>query len=69
MPKTTKKPAQKTRKAETPHCPFCDAELMAMKLPVCQACHVEIVYCADCGKPLPKTAKQCPSCGKKIKIS
>ncbi len=66
MPKTVKKPAQK---APAQHCPFCDAELMALNLPVCQSCHVEIIYCADCGKPMPKTAKQCPSCGKKIKIS
>lgn len=48
-------------------CPFCNAELVAKKLPFCQACQVTILYCADCGKPLPKNRKTCPSCGGKVK--
>jgi hypothetical protein len=55
------------QKKATPHCPFCDEELAAMNLPVCQACHVTLLYCVDCGKPLPKNKKTCPSCGTKVK--
>lgn len=54
---TTKKPAQ--------HCPFCEVELFEMNLPVCQACHVAIVYCEECGNPIPKNRKSCPTCGPK----
>jgi hypothetical protein len=63
MAKTAKQPQKKT----TPHCPFCDAELMAANLPVCGACHVVVLYCPECKKPLPKNRKTCPSCGAKIK--
>lgn len=65
MAKTTKKTTAQGKTAQ--HCPYCDVELVAMKLPVCQACQVSIVYCADCGKPLPKNRKTCPSCGAKVK--
>jgi len=65
MAKTVKKST--TQKKATPHCPYCDVELMAMKLPVCQACQVTILYCAECGKPLPTNKKTCPSCGTKVK--
>jgi predicted amidophosphoribosyltransferase len=64
MAKTVKK--NTTQKKATPHCPYCDVELVAMNLPFCQACHVTILYCADCGKPLPKNQKTCPSCGAKV---
>ena len=49
------------------HCPFCDAELIAANLPVCQACQVTILYCPECQKPLPKGKKTCPSCGATVK--
>jgi hypothetical protein len=64
MVKQTKKTP--TRKAVC-KCPYCNAELVAMKLPFCQACRVTIVYCEDCGKPLPKNRKTCPACGAKVK--
>jgi hypothetical protein len=64
MAKTAKSAAPKKT---TQHCPFCDVELVAMNLPVCQACEVTILYCADCGKPLPKNKKTCPTCGGKAK--
>jgi hypothetical protein len=63
MTKTVKQTPNKT----TPHCPFCDTELMAANLPVCQACHVTIIYCSECNKPLPKNSKTCPSCGARVK--
>ncbi|MDD5289433.1 MAG: zinc ribbon domain-containing protein [Dehalococcoidales bacterium] len=47
-------------------CPFCDTELVA-KSPICQVCQVTILYCADCGKPLPRNKKTCPACGAKVK--
>ena len=65
MAKTVKKTTVQNK--ATPHCPYCDVELMAMNLPVCQACLVTIRYCTDCGKPLPKNKKTCPSCGAKVK--
>ena len=63
MAKTTKQ----TQKKATPHCPFCDAELMAQNLPVCQVCQVTIIYCEECGKPIPKNRKTCPTCGGKAR--
>jgi hypothetical protein len=65
MAKTAKNTT--AQKKTAPHCPFCDIELVEMNLPVCQACHVTILYCADCGKPLPRSKKTCPSCGAKVK--
>lgn len=65
MAKTTKKTT--LQKNTTRHCPYCDVELTAMNLPFCQACQVTILYCADCGEPLPKNTKTCPSCGTKVK--
>jgi len=61
------KTVKQTQKKAVPHCPFCDAELMAMNLPVCQVCHVTITYCAECGKPIPKKRKTCPACGGKAR--
>ena len=60
MAKTVK---SATKKKAAPHCPFCDAELMAMNLPVCQACHVTIKYCPHCGKTLAKDENTCTTCG------
>jgi transcription elongation factor Elf1 len=63
MNKQTKKiPVKKS----TCNCPFCNAELVSMNLPVCQACKVTIVYCADCGEPLSKGKQTCPNCGSKV---
>ena len=56
----------KLEKKEKCKCPFCDAEIMEMNLPFCQVCHVTILYCSDCEKPLPKNSKICPSCGAKV---
>ena len=64
MTKTGKTTA---RKKTTPKCPFCDIEIVEMNLPLCQACQVTISYCSDCGEPLPKNKKTCPSCGAKVK--
>jgi hypothetical protein len=64
MAKTVKKnTVQKKAVSQAPHCPYCDTELLAMKLPFCQACQVTIVYCPHCGKPLGKNEKTCSSCG------
>ena len=61
------KTVKQTQKKATPHCPFCDAELIAKNLPVCQVCQVIITYCAECGKPIPKNRKTCPTCGGKAR--
>jgi predicted amidophosphoribosyltransferase len=53
------------KKVSRPHCPFCDAELMEQNLPLCRVCQVQIVYCEECGQPIPKGKKTCPTCGKK----
>ena len=65
MAKTVKKST--VQKKAAPHCPYCDVELVAMNLPMCQACQVTIFYCADCGKPLHKDKKVCTSCGAEVK--
>jgi predicted amidophosphoribosyltransferase len=59
------KTAKQTTKKAVPHCPFCDTEIYELNLPVCEACHVAIIYCEDCGKPIPKNSKTCPTCGPK----
>ncbi|MGP8079064.1 MAG: zinc ribbon domain-containing protein [Dehalococcoidales bacterium] len=64
MAKTTKKnTVQKKATPQAQHCPYCDVEMQALNLPVCQACHIEIKYCPHCGHPLEKGAKVCSSCG------
>jgi len=60
------KPVKQPKGATFPHCPFCDAELFAMNLPICQSCHATIVFCSECKEALPKGAKSCPKCGAKI---
>jgi alkyl hydroperoxide reductase subunit AhpF len=45
-----------------PHCPFCSAEMEALNLPVCQACHTVVQYCPHCGQPLAKGEEKCASC-------
>jgi len=60
------KPVKQPKETRFPHCPFCDAELFAMNLPICSTCHAAIVYCPSCKEPLPQHAKKCPSCGTKI---
>jgi hypothetical protein len=44
-------------------CPYCDQEIMALDLPYCQACQVEVRYCPQCRKPLPRETDVCPGCG------
>ena len=64
MAKTAKKGAtQKKAISQAQHCPYCDAEIKAMNLPLCQACQVSIQYCPHCGHPLDKGDKECSSCG------
>ena len=64
MAKSVKKSTvQKKVISQAQHCPYCDAEMMAMSHPICQACQVTIVYCPHCGKPLAKDEKTCSSCG------
>lgn len=58
-----KKPAEK----KSPHCPFCDAEVMAAEWPFCQACHGELVRCTECLTVIPKGKRICPKCGTKVK--
>ena len=58
MAKTAKKETtQKKTAGKAPHCPYCDAEMQALNLPVCQACQAEIKYCPHCGHPLEKVRK------------
>ncbi len=48
-------------------CPYCDAEIMKLDLPICQACAVTIFYCPKCRKPLPREKRVCPHCGAEIR--
>lgn len=45
------------------HCPYCDEEIYEMNLPICSACHVELLLCSICKEPVPKNASKCPKCG------
>lgn len=50
-------------------CPFCDVELIfkMKEVPVvCQGCQVTLHLCPDCHKPIPRNAKKCPECGRKL---
>jgi hypothetical protein len=68
MAKTVKKSTvQKKAISQAQHCPYCDVELVAMNLPMCQACQVTILYCPHCGKPLHKDKKVCTFCGTEVK--
>ena len=42
-------------------CPFCESPLPE-KQTFCAPCGVEVRYCDQCGKPLPKDAVSCPDC-------
>lgn len=48
------------------HCPYCDEEVRAAKLPWCQACGVKLTYCSKCGQPLGAESTTCPHCGAKL---
>ena len=48
-------------------CPYCDEEIYDMHLPICSACHVEVLFCRSCKEPLPKNAVKCPKCGASLK--
>jgi hypothetical protein len=50
------------QKKLTPHCPYCNEEIEALKLPFCEACQVKIQYCPHCGHPLAKGEEKCSSC-------
>lgn len=64
---TTPTKTQKTVKTSRAcRCPFCDEEIKALNLPTCSSCGVAIVRCEVCHIPLPKEAKTCPQCGKKL---
>jgi len=60
---------ENTEKAEKKRlsCPYCDKEIAELQYPYCQACEVEIFYCPECRKPLPRDKKTCPGCGAEIK--
>ncbi|MGQ9854722.1 MAG: zinc-ribbon domain-containing protein, partial [Candidatus Oleimicrobiaceae bacterium] len=40
---------------------FCDNALL-MPYPFCQVCGAEILYCPECGQPMPRDAEVCPHC-------
>jgi predicted amidophosphoribosyltransferase len=64
MAKTVKKNTVTKKAIPQAHsCPYCNAEMKALNLPVCQACHATIEYCPHCGLPLAKGEKTCSSCG------
>ena len=48
-------------------CPYCDEEIMKADLPFCQVCGVEVFYCPECRKPLPRDKRECPHCGAAIR--
>lgn len=41
-------------------CPYCDGGLFDG---LCSPCDTTIRNCTECGKLLPKDAKECPECG------
>lgn len=48
-------------------CPYCDKEIAEISWPYCGACQVEVFYCPDCRKPVPRDKKVCPHCGTEVK--
>lgn len=62
MPKAKKKPAQ----AKKCVCPYCDVEIIQMKLPYCKDCGVVLRYCASCHVAVGPGVEVCPECGGKI---
>jgi hypothetical protein len=48
------------------HCPYCDQDVQAAKMPWCQACGVNLTVCSECGRPVASEIKECPHCGTKL---
>jgi RNA polymerase subunit RPABC4/transcription elongation factor Spt4 len=48
------------------YCPYCDSEIAEAAFPYCEACEVEIFYCPECRKPVPRDKQTCPHCGSDI---
>ena len=48
-------------------CPYCDEEIMSASLPYCQACKINMFYCPQCRKVVPRDKRICPHCGAEIK--
>ncbi len=48
-------------------CPYCDKDVAELQYPYCDACGVEVFFCPECQKPLPRGSKNCPSCGAEVK--
>jgi hypothetical protein len=59
--------AQEKAEKQQLYCPYCDEEIMAADLPYCRVCKVELFYCPECRKPLPREKKVCPHCGAEVK--
>ena len=49
------------------YCPYCDEELEDTGSPQCQACGVQVFYCPQCGKTVPRDKRVCPYCGADIR--
>ncbi len=47
-------------------CPYCETRLEGGPDDPCQACHVMILYCPQCRKPVSRGIAACPHCGTKV---
>jgi len=54
-------------KTGTCKCPYCDAEIKCVDLPVvCQPCSITIITCESCGGKAKEGTENCPECGKPL---
>ncbi len=54
--------AEKGAAKKSVACPYCEGPMEGFEQ-YCQACHVELSCCAECGEPLKDEADSCPHCG------
>lgn len=57
-----KEKPEKSVEREKCYCPYCEGPIEGAE-DFCEACHIELEECLECGNPKNKKADRCPHCG------
>ncbi len=60
------KKVKRQKFSEPRTCPYCDSEIAEAAFPYCEACHLKVQRCSECGKVVAKGDEKCPRCGTAI---